>query len=261
MIRQSLAIAKKEVILDLRFKWNFFFSYMLMPVKWFLLFILIYFGFYTFGAGNLGWVSIDNYLTFLLFGTLFHFIVITSLRVYAQKFKQEKFWQTIQGILIAPLGNFSLVIGIALSGLLYLFFILLFTFIAAYIINQVSIGIFLFTLVVVLISYLSLQGIGLIYASFTLTNENFMFLFVYLELLITTLSCFYYPIDVIPRALRPIIYLNPVYHANLIVKKLWITGTYNIWSFIFLIIFAILSLILGMIIFKRMLRKLGVRGY
>ena len=261
-ISQIFAIAQKEIRLNLRFGWNYFGETLIYPFRYVFIFFLIYKGFFTSGAQGIGDITRTNYLAFLVLGGLAHTFFNTAFNVFRTKFLREKYWQTISTFLIAPAHRLKLVIGIGLAELLRLGIILVIFLSIAYFFKSIPFIKLAAVISIILLTYLGTLGVSLIAGAFALANENILFLFVYLQMGWTVLSCFYYPLSSIPGFLRPLVMVNPVYHSVTLIRELWLGLPGNTALHLcFIIPFAVLAPILGAYLFNNIIKKMGVTGY
>ncbi len=256
-----LAIAKRQVILNLRFKWDYFMQTFIFPLKSLVAFLVIYLGFFYSGATNIGGITRENYIVFLLLGMMFMTIFSRGWNIIAESFMQEKYWQTIQGVLTSPAKKLEIILGYGIGGLVNIAPLLLLSLIFCYIIIPISIINFVYIVILLLLMYLAILGAGFIHASLKLTNENIAALLTPAFWAWVLISCFYYPITSLPKFIHPIVNLNPIYHANYVIKHLWIYNTFNIKSLFYLSLLSLMSLSAGIYIFNKVWKKIGIQGY
>ncbi|MAG21715.1 MAG: hypothetical protein CL943_00220 [Candidatus Diapherotrites archaeon] len=266
IINDMLAIAEKEIKLSLRFKIPFFTGSMVEPFIRIAPFLLVYFGFFSAGAQSFGGVTESNFVVFLILGMLIDLVLVEGYTRLYIRFMEEKYWQTIEAMLLAPINKLSLLGGQALSLLVGLFpSMLLFLGVSFVLIPTTIQNIILSIAVVAMVMSIALS-IGLIYASSALFNENFDPLFKYARVGLVFISCFYYPItifDTIPvlSLLKPIVIANPLYQAITIIRSAWIYGTIEVASVAYVAAFAIIAPLLAVFIFNKLWKKLNIQGY
>ena len=95
---------------------------------------------------------------------------------------------------------------------------------------------------------------------FVLTNENVDAWFNILYWIAVAASCFYYPIVSLPPPLHPLVLANPVYHANVAAKAIWLGEPYSSASVMYVTIAAVLSAPLGSYLFRRIFEGRGMEG-
>ena len=262
-LKQIYAIAKKEVKLGLRFKYNFVFETLLSPLRLFVLFVIVYTGFFSSGASNVGNVEKENYLLFLLLGASVYSFFSLGFSLFYVKFYNEKYWKTIQALLIAPIDRIDLIMGVGLSEIVKLSLTMPFFFGMAFILSPTHLSSFIVVLVTILLLFLGVLSFSLIQGAFTLSNENFLFLFTYIFWIWGILSCFYYPIEALPDIVKPLVRVNPIYHGLVIVRGVWVDGYVSNFfvHFLFVLAFAILTPAVSIPIFNKVIKKYGATGY
>ncbi len=269
-ILASIAIAIKEVKLDLRFKIDFLFKYLTPPVLKGVPLIVIYYGFFYFGGQSIGeGVNKENYVTFIFLGLLVHFFIHYAYVNFAERFMQEKYWNTIASLLIAPIRRSAIILGSGLSILIKLIPTFVIFAGASFLIYPLSPLKFLLVIAILLSSVIIALSLGLIYGSFALANENFNPIFSYGELGIVFLSCFYYPIDVFAKAssfissfLVPLIKLNPFYSAVTLVRYLWLGGEIvPLYEIYILAAFVVFTPFIALALYTKIWKRLGIQGY
>ena len=259
--RRVLAIARKEMLLRLRFKCGYFFETISTPMRLAVLFLFIYGGFFSSGASNIGSVNEGNYIVFILLGMALSDILNTGFNLMARSFLWEKFWQTIHGFLISPATKIELICGIGIGGLVDSLPLLVVSMALSFFLMPISTANFLCVVVIILFAYMMILGFSFINAAFVLSNENFSAVFNFAALVMIFMSCFYYPIESLPRFLQPLAQINPVYHANIFIKSLWIFGVFEAKSLVYVFVMSVLSLFFGVYVFDRVLSRMGIQGY
>ena len=270
----SLAIAEKELKLNFRYKWAFFISNLLNPLLRAGPFLLVYYGFFAIAGDSvsIGGVSSLSFVVFLLLGMLVDIFLHSGLTVFSDNFLREKFWQTIQGFLLAPTHKLSLVIGVGISQLVAIFPTMLFFLLITFIWQPVSPLVLVFCLLVLAGAFLIALGAGLLLGSAALFNENFVPIFGYLRVIWVFFSCFYYSIDVLKFSvwgvlidLRLLAELNPIYQAVAIIRATWVYGfdyAFQLWpQFAYFAAFVIIVPLVSVFIFRKLFKRFDIEGY
>jgi ABC-2 type transport system permease protein len=273
IVKDGLTIAEKELKLEMRFKVYFFTSSFIGPLLRLIPFILVYYGFFVFSNSSrlAGGISSKNFAVFLLMGTLVDIFFTTGYISFGTKFMREKFWQTIDGLLIAPINKFSLILGVGICEFVILLPATLFFIAIAVMLMPVGIiriAIVMFILLLVLLISLSM---GLIAGCADLFNENLKPFFDYFRLAVVFFSCFYYPIQFLPKSFWFLTTINPLFHAASIARNVWFYGTipklawlkhiFPVEPMAYLLVFAVVSPIVGIFVFRKLWRWLGIQGY
>jgi ABC-type polysaccharide/polyol phosphate export permease len=262
ILSEIIAITKKEFKLMIRFKTAYLLNMFVNPVLSIIPLFIIYYGFlhYT-DASDFGGVNLDNYIAFLIFGIVSQTFFYNGTNVFALKFKEEKYWQTIESLFLAPINYLSLIFGVGINVILNLMPLLLIFMLIASVFSAPSlISIPLIVLMMILLLLFCL-GFGLIYGALTLFSENFDPLFRYFIAGWTLASCFAYPITIIPEAFRPIILANPVYQAVNFTRELWINNFFDFNAFLYVLIFAIIMPVIAVFLFKIAWKRMEIQGY
>lgn len=231
------------------------------PLKVAVWFIVIYFGFFSVGNTGIGNLNKENYILFILLGSIFQIFFTIATSDFPNKFFYEKYWKTIQGILIAPINSLKFVFGLSLSEIIktsFAFFVL-----SAIALSVFPIPLYKFALIVVIIlsMFVGLMFVGLIRATFILINENINTIFEYIFLAVGFLSCFYYPIETFPRFIRPLIYINPVYQAIDLIRNIWLDHPISPFSIYWILIWIPIFCIFGIFMYNKLMKSNDIQGY
>lgn len=261
-LTEIFAVAEKELMLSLRYKLSFFLTALINPILGVIPFFLIYYGFLHFtGTTEFAGLNRGNYIVFLLLGMLVYTFFNDGFNVFSSKFLNEKYWKTIEAVFISPISYLSIVIGVGVSELIRLIpTLLVFVLVASFfaVPNPVSL---LFAIAMLVMIFLFCCSIGLIHGAAALSNENFLPIFGYLFMALSLLSCFFYPIGLIPDVLKPLVLINPLYQGATFVRDAWLLGEISIVSFGYVFAFMIVGLILSVRVFTKVWKTLGVEGY
>ncbi len=265
-LNDVLAIAEKEIKLSLRFKIAFFMGSLIEPAVRIAPFLLIYFGFFMVGVESFGWVTQSNFIVFLTLGMLTDVFLVAGFNRLYTRFMEEKYWQTIEAMLLAPINKLSLLGGYALSMLVSLFpSVLLFLGVSYVLMPTPLPNLILSMLVVGMVLSMSL-GIGLVHASSALFNENFSPIFRYGKVGLVFISCFYYPITIFEETpiiafLKPLVLLNPFYQAIFAIRSAWIFGRVEWASIAYIVAFAAIMPLIAVFVFNKLWKRLNIQGY
>jgi len=196
-------------------------------------------------------------------GSLIYSTFTEAYGAFNRRFLSEKYWMTIHGTLIAPVSKYYLLFGVIIdlmiSGSITTVIFLIMSFLSVPI-GFISI---LLVFIVFLMALISAAGIGLIKGSFHLINENLSPLFDYALYFLIFFSCYSIPFELYPPFLQIIIYINPLFHFINLTRGFWI-GDFSfdpVLSFLYLLVFCIVCVILGVYFFTKLTRRYGVRGY
>ena len=260
-LEQIWAITKKELRLETRFWLPFISSIFLNPVKTAAWFFIVYFGFFTAGSVGLGSFTRETYILFILIGGLFQIFFTLATTDFANKFLCEKYWQTIQSIIIMPIHIFKLVLGLSLEEIIKASLAMMVFIGLGLLVWPTNPWTVMIIISIILIIFLGLMFLGLLRAAFVLINENVNTIFEYGFLFLGFISCFYYPIEAFPSFLRPLIFYNPIYQGINLVRNLWLGQSFDWTVFAYLSIWTILTAIFSTFLYNRLLKKYDLQGY
>ncbi|MBI4395374.1 MAG: ABC transporter permease [Candidatus Omnitrophica bacterium] len=264
-LRIIWAIAKKDLKIAFRFPKNFIASRLIEPIRLFIVFGLVYQSFFSLTASEtFGSWSKENYIPTLLLGGIFYSSFAYAYSRFRLSFLSEKYWQTIQIFLTAPVSKADFLVGSALAVAIELSiptscYLALFQFI--YPVSPVSLFLILMTLYLMLLGTL---GFSLMQGAFAISNQNYLFIFDYIYAGWSLFSCFYYTSAAIPEALRFLTTINPVYHAMEIARAMvfhHLSCVQILISMAYVLFFAMVVPFLGAAFFRKVVRELGVRGF
>jgi len=263
-LSQILAITEKNFRLRLRVRISLFFSFV-SPIIMIIMPLIIMGKFFEYNDNFGPWTEAN----FLIFPFLAYNIALLKsiIKVFPTNLRQEKYWQTLQCLIIAPFNRFNLLFGMFLSQVLIVsipFFIFI---IICYFIYPISFFTLFFVLFLFLLIALIFSGIGIIMGIFAISHEEMWAILSFLLTLVFWASCLTYPFDIYPDFLQFLIRLNPFYYMFDVVRLTWIENnillTLQLYPFNFAIIFscAIILPILGVIVFNYIYKKYGIVGY
>lgn len=256
------AVAKKELFLDLRYILPFIAKNLVNPLKIAGWFLVVYYGFFSFSPGvAFGSFTKENYVANLLIGITFYIFFNIAMTDFPTRMWSEKWWQTIQGFLIAPINSLKLILGITLAEFIKVFLSFLIITGIIELLHPISLVKFMLVFLIVLITFIYMMALGLIRATYVLINENVAIIIEYLYLIIGFFSCFYYPIESFPTVFRAIIYYNPIYQSVNLTREIWLGFPLQTFSIVYGLVFAVILIILGTTIFNRATKKYEIEGY
>lgn len=266
ILADSIAIAEKDLKLDMRFKIPFFFETVVMPIAVLAPFILVYFGYFQ--AGNVYFAGLEkeNFVVFLLLGMLSSIALHQGFNNFLDKFLREKYWQTIEGIAITPINRISLVIGGTINGVISVLPSAVIIFFIGQFFLPTSIAHSIQILLLLILLLLTSMSLGLVAALTAVFNENYSPVFRYFIIAITFFSCFYYPISLFDShpflaLLKPLIEINPFYHGVTIMRSIWFFGVIPWASFLYVLIFSIILPFISVFVFNRAWKIFTIQGY
>lgn len=262
-IRVLWAYALKDLRSAFRFKISLL-NTILAPILTAASFLVTYAAIF-FGAKteDLGFVQKSNYVIYILTG----FLVYSIFRLAwgRTSLLGEKVMQTLDGMLLAPRNRLYIMFGKAVQSFAEIFVTVVF-FAIAIILLQPRINLFnllagVLSLIFLFVIFLSLD---FIVSAIGLAEEGIEgFITTYVPRALLLIGCVYYPVDVIPEFARPLVYLNPLYHAVNLFRSAFMTADLR-FGFLPIIYLAVLTLVLPILatfIFDFVLKRWGIRGY
>lgn len=257
------SILEKELKLELRFKFSFIFSSLFDPMVNAFWFGVLYFGFFSLGAKPLWGVTKEGFIPFLILGCLVNTFFSLGFGAFSYKLLYEKFWQTVEAFLVAPVSRFHLLLGLGFVELIRASFPLVLFLAICFWIHPTSLLVLLIVPLILISVLMGSLGIGFLRGIFTLTNENILPLFNILYWGWGFLSCFYYPKEIFPQWVQSLIMINPVYHAVALIRHLWFDYPIDsiLLSLTYMLGFSLLMPLLGVYLFNRLWARLGIQGY
>jgi len=263
IIVRTLAFAKREFKLKTRYKWPFLSTTIIMPIIHALPFIILYWGLLIGSSGDLSEITAENYLAWVLLGSIIYSTYSLGYMVFRLNFWSEKFWMTIHGTLIAPASKYYLLFGTIIQLLIQGLLSSLIFFIIAFVSFPTSFINIFFVLIIFVVALIAGAGLSLINGTFLLINENLVPFFDFFLYGLTFLSCYAIPYELYPSFLQVAVKFNPLYHIINITREVWFNN-YSIeilWSFLYILAFCVISVMLGIYFFNKYTRRFGVHGY
>ena len=265
---QTTAIIERNIFFELRFKLALLTSF-LNPFIQTLMPLIIFGAFFSINESyDFGYWSSENYLLFLLIAFCIQFLK-GIMENFRQMFFREKFWKTLQALMVAPINRYVLLFGILISEMILLSIPFVIFFIVALVIFPISILNVFLVLVLFFCLAIFFGSLGLIVAVLIVTKEGvYRVIKIGLTYLIWA-SCISYPLQIFPELIQNIILLNPLYYFIDLVRIVWMMGIdYNVaisyLSPVHIVIvttFTILLPILSVSLFNIFYNKFGITGY
>ncbi len=263
-LSQIAAITEKNTKLELRYKFGLVISFISPIIS--IIFPLIVMGRLFQLNQQFGPWTNENYVIFLFIA--YQIILLKNIVIkFPAGLRQEKFWQTLPALIIAPFNRFNLLLGIFVSHLIVISIPFTIFFIICYIIYPISIFTILSIIFIFFLIEFTFSGIGLILGIFAISKESIWRFLLFCINWIFWLSCITYPFEIFPNLLQALINLNPLFHIFDFLRKTWIednfllTITLHPVSFIILLLTSIMLPVIGVYIFNIIYKKYGIVGY
>ena len=263
-LSQICAVTEKNIKMSMRFKLNLIFSYF-YPLLGIIMPMIILKQFLSNNISFAPWNE-TNYFVFIF--VAYNIGLMTKLiDSFHSEFILEKYWRTIEALMIAPFRTYNLLFGIVFSTTITIIIPFSIFLILCYIYYPISIITLLFVIFIYLSIALVFSGIGLFLGSLAISKENYLNIFKFFTMLLIWGSCILFPYQLFPAPLQQIINLNPLYYIFDFLRLTWIEDDVILsiqshwFNFMILIILCIITPILSVYIFNFIFKKYGIVGY
>ncbi len=258
-LQQIAGVVAKEWKLAIRFK-SAIIPKIVRPFMWVITPFLIYSVSFKAGFGDLGQLTEDNALAFLAIGIVMYDVAWKMFEAFDMR--EEKFWKTLEGTLMAPISRFTYFLGKSIFIMSFFLVSDLPMLIVTFYVAGVSLDVVLLLILAIFSTWLIWMGIGIFMAGVSLFSEGIFTLFLLYGLwVVQMVSGVFFPVEVLPDIL---IYLGkalPLYHAIYLARAPIIGQSIQMTSVIYLGVFSIVTPILGVILFNEMYKRKGIVGY
>ncbi|MFB6088280.1 MAG: ABC transporter permease [Candidatus Aenigmatarchaeota archaeon] len=219
----------------------------------FMSFILVWRAVLMGGFQGLGGLTRNNYITFLLSGSLLWAVINVNFRM-SGAFVREKHQRTLPNLMISPVNKLSYLFGKLSVGLArVLIRDIAIVMVAATFFSFSVEGNPLLILLIFVITFIGFSGIGIIVASLSAWREGFQEASMVIQQILYLVSGVHYPIEVFPENIRNVVLWFPTTQAINAVRAVGLRGAgVSDISFTlgYVSIFSIVSIILGYFTFK-----------
>jgi len=267
-VSETLAIARKEVLIDLRFSVAFLFQSIVSPVGRLVPILTVYAA--TVGQNAVSpipGITKETYLPFLAIGIIFNTIWRESTIIFFEKFKRDKWARTIDLFFIAPVHTSAVISGMGISVILRNIPTLLSFLIVLIIISPTTIFGFLVAFLSFLLVTVIGLSIGLILGGVVLSSENTTPFLSYITAAFTFLTPFFYPVEVIAKLptpfdhiLTPLIKYNPLNSALNVARTAWLgSGPVPVMDLLYVFVVALSLVLISGNIFRFIWRRFGIQ--
>lgn len=219
---------------------------------------------FSFQASYGPW-NAENFLVYLFIGYIF--ILTVKIVNLGSRFRIEKYWGTLQALMVAPFNKFNLLIGMVLTHLIEISIPFIIFLIIIYVIFTISIFTLMFVILLFLGVLMIFAGIGFFIGVFVLSKESVATWFGTLLGFFFLFACISYPYQIFPEYIQRIVALNPVYYIIDIIRLAWIEDNVLVTllnhPYHLIIYFALLIICpyLGVSMFNYIFKKYGIEGY
>ncbi|MDO8512254.1 MAG: ABC transporter permease [bacterium] len=268
-IRETLAIARKEIQIDLRFAISYIFQSIVSPLGRLIPILTVYVA--TVGQNAISPIpglTKETYIPFLALGIIFHTTWRASTSVFKDKFQRDKWSRTVELLFITPVKTSAIIVGFGISEIVKntpTFFAFL---LALWVIYPTTFAGFLLAFLMFILVTLIGLCVGLIFGGASLATENITPFLSYIISAFTFLTPFFYPIEVIDKLphplnilLDPLIRYNPLNTALSFARTAWLgTGRVSFFDILYVSIVALVLIFMAGYSFRFIWRKFGIQG-
>jgi len=264
IISRTLAFTKKEFKLISRYKFNYLSQTIIMPILHVLPLLIIYGGIVAIAPSEWESINPQNVLPWVLVGSVIYSVYSLGYTVFRTRFSMEKYWMTIYGTLIAPISKYYLLFGVIIELTVKAFVTSVLFIIISLLVYPTSILNLFLLFGLIMMTLIAGAGISLVNGTMFLINENISSIFDYILFVLVFFSTYSIPYEFYPTGiLQFIVNINPLYHFVNLGRQIWFMqlSFESLWSLLYISIFTILCVIIGVLVFSKSTRRFGVRGY
>lgn len=269
VVRETLAIARKEIHIDLRFAVSYLFQSIVAPLGRMIPILTVYIA--TVGRYDVSPVpglTKETYLAFLVMGIIFNTAWRASTSAFLEKFRREKWARTVEILFIAPVRTSAIIIGVGIAVIVQNTPTFIMFLIALLIIYPTTLVGFLLTLAAFILIVLMGLSVGLIYGGASLATENISPFISYVIAAFSFITPFFYPIEVIDKLpyplnafLSPIMRYNPLNIILSFARSSWLgQNTTSLLEIVYVLVFALVLIFVSGYAFRLIWRKFGIQG-
>jgi len=194
-LSQIIALIEKNLKLSIRFKFNLILS-LINPLVMILMPLIIMNKLFEFNTQFGTWTK-ENFMVYqFLAYNIFLLMGLTD--TFGAQFAQEKYWKTLQALIIAPFNRFNLLFGIFIPHIIIISIPFTIFLILTYIYYPISFITLIFIIFIYFLIALIFSGIGLILGIFIVSNENAFYVLKFSLNIVFWLSCISYPFNFFP---------------------------------------------------------------
>jgi ABC-type polysaccharide/polyol phosphate export permease len=267
-LKQTMALVERNIFFETRFKLAFLTRFLTPIIQIFMPLIIFGAIFNIREDYQFGYWKSDNYMLFILIAFCIQFLrqIIDNFRLL---FLREKYWKSLQALLVAPINRYALLFGFLISEMILISIAFSVFFIIAAILFPINIFYLLLVFLLFLCSAIIFGSIGLISGILIIAKEGILRVFTLGLKILFWLSCFSYPLQIFPEFLHFFILLNPLYYIIDILRLTWLMGIdanlalsfFTPTHIIILVLSTIFLPIISVYLFNKFYDKYGISGY
>jgi len=198
------AITEKNLKINLRFKFNLLISF-ITPIIYIIMPLILMGNIFDF-RNTVGVWSAENFsiYQFIAYNIILLQRLVTDI---PSSFRQEKYWETLPALIIAPFRRINLVFGIFFSNLILISIPFIIFIILSYIIYPILLLTLLFILILYFFIALIFAGLGIIIGIFAISKEGFLGILNFCIKILFLFSCISYPFYLFPGYILSLIHI------------------------------------------------------
>ncbi|MFW6110767.1 MAG: ABC transporter permease [Thermoproteota archaeon] len=269
-VYSNLLIVKSELVKNIKFLLAYpvvFVFWSIFPIFWFIPFILQGEAFVG-GLQSSSFAELagtPQFVPFLVLGAILNSYVLTSLQGMGRSIRREAYRGTLDYLLAAPCNKGFILIGKALSETVSstIYAVSQLTISVIFFNIQLTVGIVLPVVFIILLLILGLNGLALILAAFSLRYKQAHDLANSMEYVFTLFTPVRYPLEILPLWGQIIGRLIPLTYALIAVRSIMLlhtdlTALYS--EILLLLIIDVATLLIGFYLFNWMEKKTKKSG-
>jgi len=235
------------------------------PITSFLSLLLTYSAVFFVGkVASVGYIDRSNYLVYLSSGFLAYSFARTCWNKTSLRW--EKYMLTLEGVLVSPVNSAYILAGKSFNaffsvGLSTLPYVLVLIMLAPPIVSLTRLVAGILCLFCLFSLFLS---IDFMLSGLEMSGEGWTdFIRTYAPMGFGLLSCVYFPPSILPRLIRPLVWINPIYITVSVFRSAFIPTTVsNIYAALaYLMALATIMPVLATKVFEYLFYERGIKGY
>ncbi|CAB49342.1 ABC transporter permease [Pyrococcus abyssi] len=173
--------------------------------------------------------GVGDYPTYVLIGYTLWWVSVSPMEASVWGVRRELQRGTFESNVASPTGILKMIIGLAMAWMLMDSVVMLIVFIFGILMFQIPISAhsLLKTSPVLLLSFLTFLGFGLMFAGLVMMLKNIGPMASILEFVILFLSGVFFPLSTLPGVVRELSWAIPLTHAANAVRKLFLGFSYS----------------------------------
>ncbi|MBS3146171.1 ABC transporter permease [Candidatus Woesearchaeota archaeon] len=237
----------------------------LLSIIGFLSFVLVWQAVFKGGFEGIGPLTKDNFIVFILSGSIvWEFISVNLTGDGIWAFIREKYQGTLPYLLVSPANKLAFVYSKVMINLFKILINVILSLFVAFVFFDINFnGSILLAIFSLLLIFVTFSGIGIVIASLGAWREGIANVSFVLGSILYLVSGVYYPIEIFPETMQKIFFVLPTTQSINLLREIVINNAsfLNVFPILsYLLIWGIALIILGLIIFKKLEKKISLLG-